>query len=1107
MAIIGGINLGNLTDYLFVFTNGSKLAGWIGATNGYVGDVAIDGIQANENASGGTLAYAGTIFTNDVTCDEWQMIVDQNPGQAFCSTGNVALIAGLETDLANAFAQIEALPVTPGFESVNSFSLDGLNTQNGVNELIVINITSGFSIGSKINIFGDPGDVYVFRWDQDANPANGYQGQVNFHGGGAFVPASPGMKPTNFINVAGSISSSGGGTNPPPPYPQGPRFNDGQGALINGGSDFKGGGFFTGYWLTKGDPVLLETGSIGNARFVGGWFSSTVEFQLHSGAGGVYVSPNPATEQTLGITVLKEVSVDNGATFQDANTPPFPVLFPPTNPIFRYTITNTGNVTLDNVTLTDSNLGPLVLPTTTLAPGASTSVVVPGNFAPGDQCNTATATGQGAGQTVTASDIACYVGALQEPCISLIKLVSVNGGQTFVDADTPPGPTLISPTNPIFRFSITNCGPLPVNNITLVDSVLGPIPVPPTLFPGQTFTVDVIGTFGFGENCNVATVTGIATDGTPVTDSGRACYTGRSGAELDLVKLISVDNGVTFISANDVPFPVLIAPNNPIYQWVVTNNGTVPLTNVALVDTDFGPIAIPTTTLAPGESFTVQLTGTFAPNDHCNNATVTGTGDQGTISAVDFACYVGQTSGIDLVKEVSVDGGLTFQDANTPPGPTLVFPQNPVYRFTVTNTGAAALTNVTVNDSDFGLVIGPINLAPGASSSVIVPGTFVLGEHCNLATATGTADGVTVTDQDSACFTGVPEQAPAIDVLKEVSVDGGLTFQDANNPPGPNLVSPTNPVFRFTVTNVGNQTLTNVTVTDSALGLVIGPIVLAPGQSAQATIAGVFALGQHANLATAVGTGENGVIVTDEDPANFFGVLQPPPAPSIDLIKEVSADGGLTFHDANTAPGPDVVFPTNPIFRFRVTNTGNLPINGIVLVDNVLGPIAIPVVSLLPGQSFTVIVPGTWAAGQHCNCARVTGVAANGQIVTDVDRAFWVGRKSAVPVFPDISGPAPQNEIIDRLLETVALEELALAALINAEAEKVQAVAAAGIMGPIDPEDLVNVNHAVAEVIRLAGVKEAHLRRKLNRILAHKEQPTPGTCADCPPGPTTPPIL
>lgn len=95
------------------------------------------------------------------------------------------------------------------------------------------------------------------------------------------------------------------------------------------------------------------------------------------------------------------------------------------------------------------------------------------------------------------------------------------------------------------------------------------------------------------------------------------------------------------------------------------------------------------------------------------------------------------------------------------------------------------------------------------------------------------------------------------------------------------------------------------------------------------------------------------------------------------------------------------------------------------------------------------------------------------------------------PVFPDISGPAPQNEIIDRLLETIALEELALSHLINAEAEKVQAVAAAGVMGPVSAEELEEINRAVAEVLKEAANKEDRLRRKLERILAHKEMQTP----------------
>ncbi len=73
------MSLGGLTDYLFVFTDGSVDANWQSASKGYVGDVAVDGIKASERTSG-TVPYAGTISTNDSSLDAWQKIVDDNAG-------------------------------------------------------------------------------------------------------------------------------------------------------------------------------------------------------------------------------------------------------------------------------------------------------------------------------------------------------------------------------------------------------------------------------------------------------------------------------------------------------------------------------------------------------------------------------------------------------------------------------------------------------------------------------------------------------------------------------------------------------------------------------------------------------------------------------------------------------------------------------------------------------------------------------------------------------------------------------------------------------------------------------------------------------------------
>lgn len=290
--VIGGVDLGGLTEHLFVFTNGSQDANWQGATKGFAGDVAVNGLLARERTSGG-VSFGGTIYTNDVTLDAWQSIVNQNVGQAFSATDEVARLDDLFASLQSAFAQINALTPTPGFESRSAASLDGLNTQNGIADVLVINITSGLQISSQIYITGDASDAFIMRWDTDANPANGYQGQVKFQSGGAIVPGGD-LTPGNFVHAAGDINASGGGSNPPPPFPQGPRYDDGLGGLVDGGKNFSGGGFFTGYWLTTGNPKSGDTASLSNGIFVGGWYTMSDKFSLTSGTSGVHVAPNPA---------------------------------------------------------------------------------------------------------------------------------------------------------------------------------------------------------------------------------------------------------------------------------------------------------------------------------------------------------------------------------------------------------------------------------------------------------------------------------------------------------------------------------------------------------------------------------------------------------------------------------------------------------------------------------------------------------------------------------------------------------------------------------------------------------------------------------------------
>ena len=192
---LGGVGIGGLTNDLFFFGDGNKDANWQSSSPGYVGNVVVNGLLAKLRTSG-NFAYAGTISTNAATLAAWQKIVDNNPGQALASYNEVGAGPHRLAELNAAFLQINALPVTPEFESRSAASLDGLNTQNGINQLIVINVTSGFNVKDWLTITGDAGDVFVLRWDTDATFANGYQGQVKFQSGGAIVPGgglSPGQ--------------------------------------------------------------------------------------------------------------------------------------------------------------------------------------------------------------------------------------------------------------------------------------------------------------------------------------------------------------------------------------------------------------------------------------------------------------------------------------------------------------------------------------------------------------------------------------------------------------------------------------------------------------------------------------------------------------------------------------------------------------------------------------------------------------------------------------------------------------------------------------------------------------------------------------------------
>ncbi len=101
-----------------------------------------------------------------------------------------------------------------------------------------------------------------------------------------------------------------------------------------------------------------------------------------------------------------------------------------------------------------------------------------------------------------------------------------------------------------------------------------------------------------------------------------------------------------------------------------------------------------------------------------------------------------------------------------------------------------------------------------------------------------------------------------------------------------------------------------------------------------------------------------------------------------------------------------------------------------------------------------------------------------------------------MPTFPKMPCPPSRKNLIGLLIQTIIMEEQALAHLINAEAEKVQQVVRSGIAGPVSANEVSEINRSVAEVVKFASEKEERLLRKLQTVLAAHSIPDYKTCDD-----------
>jgi len=101
----------------------------------------------------------------------------------------------------------------------------------------------------------------------------------------------------------------------------------------------------------------------------------------------------------------------------------------------------------------------------------------------------------------------------------------------------------------------------------------------------------------------------------------------------------------------------------------------------------------------------------------------------------------------------------------------------------------------------------------------------------------------------------------------------------------------------------------------------------------------------------------------------------------------------------------------------------------------------------------------------------------------------------SMPTFPDHTNTPDRKEVINQIISSIAMEELALSHILNAEGEKLQYVLGTlpgsdGLNPSID--DIVKVNDSIKDLIEAVTFSQMFLRAKFKDALSMESTPKHG---------------
>jgi uncharacterized repeat protein (TIGR01451 family) len=392
---------------------------------------------------------------------------------------------------------------------------------------------------------------------------------------------------------------------------------------------------------------------------------------------------------------------------------------------YTFSVQNTGNVTLTDISVTDTLLPGLICTIASLSPGSTLGCTAAENIYTltqadvnsGSRANTATATGQDpAGNDVSDTDTKTTP-LTPSPSIELTKTAVLDDTVVVPSGVVNAGDTIT------YSFTVENTGNVTILDIEVTDPLLPLLTCSiASLAPGAESSCMAANNvyaltqadIDAGSLANTGTATGLDPDDNSTTDTDTETTALTQRPSLNLVKEVSNDNNTWYDSS------VSVTVGDTVYfRLRVSNTGNTTLTGLSVDDGMAG------CTLARGTDLTGDNDTAFEAGEEwlyaCSVTASNGT--QNNTATADTAMKPRRTATRQVILPVR-HWLQTLQYPRQGSPSQAAVGETVTFTLTVTNTGNAPASNVVITDvlpAMFDVTTVSVSGAPSVRWSMLLP--------------------------------------------------------------------------------------------------------------------------------------------------------------------------------------------------------------------------------------------------------------------------------------------------------------------------------------------------------------------------------------------------